>query len=65
MAKDREYACIFYLNEGNCSKGHAGTFHKSCQTCQDYSMRKGSAPKRKNLKKEKTLKWINDKRNWF
>ena len=65
MAKDRERACERYKNEGNCSKGHEGTFRKSCQTCKDYSAKKGSFPCRKNLKREKTIKWMKNIKNYI
>lgn len=64
MAKDRERACVYYLNEGNCIKGHAGTFKKACQKCKDYYAKKGSLPKRKDLRKEKNLKWMNNIKNF-
>ena len=64
MAKDREKACDFYKNEGNCSKGHRGTFRDYCQTCKDYRPRKGSVPCKKNLRKEKHMKYMNDMRNF-
>lgn len=65
MAKDREKACVYYINEGNCSKGHAGTFRKSCQTCKNYLPKKGSVPRRKDLRKEKTIKWMKDIRHFL
>ena len=64
MAKDREIACEFYVCEGECTKGKEGTFRKACQTCQVYKPIKGGQPARKNLKKEKTEKFMKDKRNW-
>lgn len=39
MAKDRLIPCKNYINEGNCEKGHEGTFKKSCQHCKDYRAR--------------------------
>lgn len=65
MAKDRERACEWYKNEGNCSKGHAGTFRKSCQICKYYKPKKGSLPRRKDLRKEKTIKWMNNIKNFL
>lgn len=65
MAKDRERACEYYKNEGNCSKGHKGTFRDSCQTCKDYSVLKHSQPRRKDLRKEKTIKWMNNLKNFM
>lgn len=65
MAKDRERACMWYKNEGNCAKGHEGTFRHCCQTCKDYSVKKGSIPKRKDLRKEKNIKWMKDIRNFI
>lgn len=64
MAKDREKACIFYLNEGNCKKGHKGTFNKKCQTCKDYQALRNGVPRRQNLKKKKQDKWSRDIRNF-
>lgn len=54
--RDREIACIFYEYEGSCLKGKAGTFRKACQTCGKYKPKLGSAPARKNLKKQKIEK---------
>ena len=65
MAKDRERACEWYKNEGNCSKGHEGTFKRCCQICKDYSVLKNSRPRRKDLRKEKTNKWMKDIRNFL
>ncbi len=62
--KTREYQCIYYEFEGSCLKGHDGTFNKQCQTCKDYQKKKGSQPRRKNLKKEKVSKWLNDIKNY-
>lgn len=64
MAKDREIACENYICEGECKKGKEGTFRKACQTCMFYKPIKGGLPARKNLKKEKTEKFLKDKRNW-
>ena len=64
MAKDREVACESYVCEGLCSKGKEGTFRAACQTCKDYRPVKGGLPARRNLKKEKTEKFLKDKRNW-
>ena len=64
MAKDREIACENYICEGECKKGKPGTFRKHCQTCDSYKPVRGGVPARKNLKKEKTEKFLNDKRNW-
>lgn len=65
MAKDRERVCEWYKNEGNCSKGHEGTFKKCCQKCKDYKAKKGALPRRKDLRKEKTIKWMNNFKNFF
>ena len=65
MSKNRERVCIFYINEGNCRKGHKGTFYKKCQTCKDYQAKKGSLPKRKDLRKEKNIKWMNNIKNFI
>ncbi len=62
--RDREVACQFYVCEGNCTKGRAGTFRKQCQTCSKYMPVKGGQPARKNLKTEKKEKFMKDKRNW-
>ena len=56
MARDREVACIYYINEGNCSKGREGTFRHACQTCSKYQALKGGHPRRKNLKHKKLEK---------
>ena len=64
MAKDRERVCEYYINEGNCRKGHEGTFRKCCQTCYDYKAKKGAIPRRKDLRKEKREKWMQDDRNF-
>ena len=64
MAKDREIACKSYICEGNCSKGKEGTFRKACQKCGSYDPIKGGLPARKNLKREKTEKFMKDRRNW-
>lgn len=63
--KDREIACKSYICEGNCAKGKEGTFRKACQTCQKYDPKRGSAPARKDLRKEKKEKFEKDKRNWY
>lgn len=60
----REKQCIYYLNEGNCARGHAGTFKKTCQICKDYKMKKNAIPRRKDLRKQKIEKWEKDKKNW-
>lgn len=64
MAKDREIACKSYVCEGDCSKGKEGIFRKACQTCGSYDPIKGGLPARKNLKREKTEKFMKDRRNW-
>lgn len=63
--KDRERQCQYYINEGNCAKGHKGIFKDTCQICSDYRVKKGSRPRRKDLRKEKNLKWLNDPRNFM
>ena len=65
MAKDRERQCEYYINQGNCKKCHEGTFRKSCQICKDYSMKKGSLPRRKNLKRQKNIEWMNNIKNYI
>lgn len=63
MARDRERVCEHYLNEGNCRKGHEGTFKRCCQTCHDYSASKKGKPRRgdyREKRKEKILKREND-----
>lgn len=60
MARDREIACIHYINEGNCDLGKEGTFRKHCQTCKTYSAKKGSRPARVDRRKQKQEK-INKK----
>lgn len=62
--KDREIACKSYVCEGNCSKGREGTFRSYCQTCNKYDPIKGGRPARKNLRREKREKFLNDRRNW-
>lgn len=62
--KDREIVCIYYENEGNCSKGREGTFNRKCQTCSLYTPRPGSRPRRKDLRREKKEKAMKDKRYW-
>ena len=62
--KDREIVCKYYLNEGNCAKGREGTFRKQCQICSKYEPIKHGIPARKNLKQEKTEKFMKDRRNW-
>lgn len=64
MARDREVACKSYICEGNCSKGREGTFRDYCQVCNKYDPIKGGRPARKNLKREKREKFLNDRRNW-
>jgi len=51
--KDRNIICEFYMYEGGCSKDREGTFKKYCQTCQMYKAKRGAAPARKNLKRQK------------
>lgn len=65
MARDRERPCEFYINEGNCYKHHAGLFKKTCQVCADYRAKKGSLPRRKNLKKQKNIEWMNNINNFM
>lgn len=64
MAQDRERACIYYKFEGNCSKGHKGTFRKVCQKCKDYYPAKRGKAARKDLRQEKREKYTADRRNW-
>ena len=65
MARDRERACIYYAHEGECLKGHEGTFRDSCQICKEYTPKKGGRSKRKDLRREKNIKWKNDLRNFI
>ena len=62
--KDREVACMHYVCEGNCDLGKEGTFRKHCQTCKTYKAIPGGKVARPNLKREKTAKFMKDKRNW-
>lgn len=64
MSKERERQCIYYINEGNCLKGHAGLFKKTCQICKDYHVKKNACPRRKDLRREKRLKWEMDMKNF-
>ena len=64
MAKDREIACIHYINEGNCALGKEGTFRHQCQTCKTYKALRGGKPARPNLKRDKRERFEKDKRNW-
>lgn len=64
MAKSREIACEFYLNEGNCRKGRDGTFRKQCQICNLYKPIRGGQPARPDTRREKKQKYLNDKRYW-
>jgi len=64
MAKSREIACQYYKWEGECSKGHDGTFRGSCQKCRDYLPLRGGVPARKDLRREKREKYAKDRRNW-
>ncbi len=56
MARDRERQCEFYICEGNCSKGRAGTFRDQCQKCDKYVAKKGVAPRRADNRKRKMEK---------
>lgn len=51
--KDRETACVYYLCEGECSKGREGTFRKYCQRCKLYTPLAGAEPARKDLRRKK------------
>lgn len=62
--KDREIQCRYYINEGNCKKGHKGTFCKTCQTCKDYIPLKKARPRRQDLRRKKNTKWMNDMNNF-
>lgn len=59
MAKDREIACQYYLNEKNCQKGHDGIFKKTCQYCKDYIPLKNGKPRRINKRKKEKEKLSN------
>lgn len=58
--KDREIRCKFYKYEGGCDMGKEGTFHHACQHCVFYVPLKGSAPARKDNRRQK-LERINRK----
>ena len=62
--KDRYVQCKYYLNEGNCEKGHKGTFYRACQKCADYTPLKGKKPTKKNLRKQKIYKILSNKKYW-
>lgn len=65
MGKTREIACKFYINEGNCGKGHKGTFRQTCQTCPYYVPLKGAKPARTDNRKRKLEKIKNkEMRKW-
>lgn len=64
MARDRQIACQFYVNEGNCAKGRDGKFLGQCQHCDLYVPIKGGRPRRKDLRQEKRNKLANDRREW-
>ena len=64
MAKEREIACIYYICENECAKGREGTFRHKCQTCSKYQPKKGGRPRRKDLRREKQEKIMNDRRLW-
>lgn len=51
--RDREVSCIYYACEHECLKGREGTFYHYCQTCDKYQPKKGTAPARKNLRRQK------------
>lgn len=51
--KDREIACKYYVCEGECKKGRAGTFRKQCQTCNLWDPVKGGRPARINTREKK------------
>ena len=68
MARDRERACIYYVCENECLKGHDGTFRDTCQICKDYVSSKKGRVKRgdyRKEKREKIYKKENDIRNFL
>lgn len=56
MAKTREIVCMYYVCEGNCSKGREGTFNRCCQTCNKYKKKPGAAPRRTDTRNKKMNK---------
>ena len=62
--RDREIACKHYICEGQCKLGKEATFRKHCQICKNYDAIPGGKPARKNLRREKNEKFMNDRRNW-
>lgn len=65
MGKTREIACSFYNYEGDCQKGHKGTFNKCCQFCKDYRAKRGSMPRRQDLRKKKKERWQKKEREEY
>lgn len=61
--KDRELVCEFYICEGQCKKGKAGTFRDACQHCDGYRPVRGSRPARIDNRKKKMDK-IMRKEKW-
>jgi len=65
MAKTREVACKFYINEGNCSKGRDGTFRRKCQHCNLYDPIPGGRAARPDTRAQKREKYEKNRRNWI
>lgn len=51
--KDREIACFYYICEGSCKKGRAGTFTKYCQHCDLYNPVRHGRPRRADTRNKK------------
>lgn len=64
--KTREKPCESYMWEGECSKGHQGTFRKACQHCNFYKPKPGSFPRRTDLRQQKEERWQKkQEKNWY
>ena len=61
--KDREIACIHYINEGNCALGKDATFRGHCQTCKNYRKLPGGKVARTDNRRKK-LDRIARKEKW-
>lgn len=60
--KDREIMCQYYICEGQCCKGYAGTFRKSCQHCKHYRAKRGTMPARTDNRRRKLEKYSKHER---
>lgn len=56
MAKTREIICIHYQCAHQCDLGKDAEFYGLCQTCPQYSAKKGALPRRVNTKRKKMEK---------